>query len=176
MAIHILKAIAFSFDLAQDRILAVVNPGALDSWAFWLTRRLVRTLLARLPTTLEKSSPLAKQAPADHRSEIVAFEKEAAMASTAPAMSQTDNSIMRNNAAAAELAVQLSLSEQGDGFRLVLQGERGGQAAGVVGRAELQRILQMLQGEAAKAGWMGQPTQMLAADEAHIPGTKPVRH
>jgi hypothetical protein len=54
----------------------------------------------------------------------------------------------------AELAKQLTISNQGNGFRMELRGEGGGGAAGVLAREELQRILQMLQETAGKAGWL----------------------
>jgi hypothetical protein len=53
-----------------------------------------------------------------------------------------------------ELAQRLTISSQGDNFRVVLHGKSGGGVAGVLARAELQRILQMLQAEIAKAGWL----------------------
>src|ERR1700756_753516 len=127
-----LRSIAFSYEAIQDRMLAVVNPGQLDSSSFWLTRRLVLALLERLPATLEASSAAAKQTPAEYRSDLIAFEREAALAATATAMTRTDQGVMQNNASAAELAVALAISDQGNQFRLELHGARGGQAVGML--------------------------------------------
>jgi hypothetical protein len=95
---RVLKSVALAYSAAQDRILAVVNPGHLDSWSFWLTRRLVLELLGRVPVALEATSAIAKHAPAEYRSELITFEREAALASTANAMTHTDDAVMRNNA------------------------------------------------------------------------------
>jgi hypothetical protein len=173
---HVLKALALAYDPAQDRVLTVVNPGALDSWAFWLTRRLALALLERLPATLEGTSAMAKQAPAEYRNDLVAFERDAALATTSKAMTRTDDSVMRNNAGAAELAVTVKISDQGNSFRLELHGERGGQAAGILGRAELQRILQMVHDEAMKASWLGVPAKPPELIEAQASAAKPIRH
>ena len=153
-----------------------VNPGALDSWPFWLTRRLVLALLGRVPQELEKTSPLAKQAPSAIRSDLVAFEKEAAIASTASFMTQTPPDIMRVNAQAAELAVKVTLTGQGDVYRLELQGERGGGAGGNLQRMELQRILQMVEEEAGKGQWLDGVVAASATVDAPAPAQKPVRH
>ena len=50
---RVLKALALSYNPVQDRIVAVVNPGALDSWSFWLTRRQVLALI-RSEATLDE--------------------------------------------------------------------------------------------------------------------------
>ena len=54
-----------------------------------------------------------------------------------------------------------------------LRGESGGAAVGMVARAELQRILQMLQAEVVKANWSINPSSAPAAEEL-VP--KPARH
>jgi hypothetical protein len=172
---HILKALALAYDGIQDRILAVVNPGALDSWSFWLTRHLVLKVLGGLPPALEATSPVAKRAPAEYRSDLVAFEREAALATTQGAMTRTDPSVLHNNATAAELAIGLSVSDQGDSFRLELRGERGGLAAGMLARSELQRVFQMLHDEARKAAWLGTVSSALSP-EAPAAAVKPVKH
>ena len=174
---RLLKALALSYNPVQDRIVAVVNPGALDSWSFWLTRRLVLALLGRVPQELEKTSPLAKQAPSAIRPDLVAFEKEAAIASTASFMTQTPPDIMRVNAEAAELAVKVTLTGQGDVYRLEIQGERGGGAGGNLQRMELQRILQMVEEEeAGKGHWLSAAVAAAPAIDAPAPAPKRVRH
>jgi hypothetical protein len=152
-----LRALALAYEARQDRILAVANPGALDSWSYWLTRRLVLEVLGRLPAALEQSSPIAKEAPAEYRGELAAFERETALAKTQPAMTQTPDTVLQTNAAAAELAVALSLTDQGAAVRLDLHGERGSQVTGIFTRADLQRVLHMLEHEVTKAGWCVPP-------------------
>jgi hypothetical protein len=148
-----LRALTLAYEAVQDRILAVVNPGGLDSWSFWLTRSLVFQLLSRLPPALAATSPIAKQAPVEYHQELVAFEREAALASTQGAMSHTDHSVLRANVPSAELAVSLSLADLGQAVRLEIRGERSNQAAGVLSRADLRRVLDMLEQEVNKAAW-----------------------
>lgn len=161
-----INAIALAYDAAQDRVLAVINPGGLNSWSYWLTRRLVLQLLGRLPAALAATSKVAQQAPVEYRGELAAFEREAAIAKTQTAMSKTDNGVLRMNAAAAELAVTVSLEDKGDTLRFSLIGERGGQAAGVMSRPDLQRIFFMLEQEVVKAEWLARPAPPAAAAEA----------
>jgi len=171
-----LRAIALAYDPLQDRMLAVVNPGHLDSWSFWLTRRLVLEVLGRLPAALAGSSAMLRQAPAQYRDELAAFEREAAIASTDPAMQRTDQALMTDHARVAELVVNLAIAEQGEHFMLQLTGERGAQAAGVLERAELQRMLQMIYDETAKGGWLGLPGSPVQADPAQAGAATPTRH
>lgn len=163
MLTHELKALALVYEPQQDRILAVVNPG-LNSWSFWLTRRLVLEVLVRLPQALEATSPMAGQAPAEYRGEVVAFERDKALASTEAAMSHTGVSVLQRSSAVAELAVSLSFTDQQSTARLELRGERGGHAAGALGRQDVQRILHMLEGEVTRAGWRQAPT--VASEQA----------
>ncbi|MFO1162426.1 MAG: hypothetical protein U1E60_26565 [Reyranellaceae bacterium] len=160
-----INAIALAYDAAQDRILAVVNPGGLTSWSYWLTRRLVVQVLGRLPEALEKTSRVAQQAPVEYRGELAAFEREAAIASTAPAMTKTDNGVLKMNATTAELAVTVSLEDHRGSFRFVLIGERGGQAVGAMSRPDLQRIIHMLEREVAKADWIANATPAASPSE-----------
>ena len=115
---------------------------------------------------LAATSKVAQQAPVEYRGELAAFEREAAIAKTQPAMSKTDNGVLRMNAAAAELAVTVSLEDKGDTLRFILIGERGGQAAGVMSRPDLQRIFFMLEQEVVKAEWLATPAPPAAAAEA----------
>ena len=169
-----ISAIALAYDAAQDRVLAVVNPGSLNSWSYWLTRRLILQLLGRLPAALAATSKVAQQAPVEYRGELATFEREAAIAKTASAMSKTDNGVLRMNASAAELAVTVSLEDKGDKLRFILIGERGGQAAGEMSRPDLQRIIHMLEQEVAKTEWVAATSLPKAAADAPI-GPRPKR-
>ncbi|MGH9648209.1 MAG: hypothetical protein ACRD4E_15475, partial [Bryobacteraceae bacterium] len=152
-----------------------VNPGHLDSWSFWLTRRLVVMLLEGMPHALEGTSAIFKQVPAEYRSDFAAFEREAALASTTKAMTHTDSGIMKSNANAAELAITLKIVNVGKKFRLELSGDRGGHAVGLLGPAELQRVLQMVYDETIKAKWLNAQTKPASTDiEATV--AKLVRH
>ena len=161
-----INAIALAYDAAQDRVLAVINPGALNSWSYWLTRRLILQLLGRLPAALAATSKAAQQAPVEYRGELATFEREAAIAKTESAMSKTDNGVLRMNATAAELAVTVSLEDKGEVLRVLLVGERGGESAGVMSRPDLQRIIHMLEQEVVKAEWIASPAPAAAAADA----------
>ena len=70
----------------------------------------------------------------------------------------------------------MTISNQGNGFRMELQGEGGGSTAGILTREELQRILQMLQETAGKAGWLITPVRPQTADAAEDNSSKTSRH
>ncbi|MGZ4988896.1 MAG: hypothetical protein ACXWBP_12680 [Limisphaerales bacterium] len=133
-------------------------------------------MLDRSPEFVESTSPLVKQAPAEVRSEVRNFEREAAMVSTVKAMSNTPADVLKMSASAAELVERLTIANQTDRFRVEMQGETGDGAIGLFGRAELQRFLQMLQAEVAKAGWFVASAKSSAALTTEAVGPKPVRH
>lgn len=174
-AMRAIVSLTFVYDPREDRIAAAVNPGRPDPWSCWLTRRIALALLARMPDFLEGTSALAKRAPAEMRGEFTAFEREAAIAKTQGAMSVTPPEILKSSASAAELIDRVSIAPQGDNFRLELYGVSGDGAAAGLSRAELQRILQMLQGVVVKAGWLGAPAKTAPVATAE-PSAKPSRH
>ncbi len=108
--LRILKTITFVYAPQEDRIAAAINAGSPDAWSCWLTRRLALAVLERATEYLANTSGLAQRAPADLRSEAIAFEREAAIAKTAPAMSQTPPEILKSGAVAAELADRLTIA------------------------------------------------------------------
>ena len=174
--VRVLTSVSFSYVMAEDRILAAVNSGDSDAWSCWLTRRLVLALLDRADKFLVTTSVLMKQAPSDVRDELIIFEREAAMASTAKKMSRTPPEVLAQRASAAELAERLTISSQGDRFRVELYGARQDGAAGYFARAELQRFFQMLQAQAAKADWLGTSAKSSAEPTIQTTGQKSVRH
>jgi hypothetical protein len=167
-----LRSITFSYRPREDRVLAAINLGQPDAWSCWLTRRLSLLTLERAAKFLESTSPLTQRAASDHRGELAAFERDAALAKTQKAMSVPAADALSSSAAAAELVERMTIGQQGEGFRLELHGERGGQAIGAVARAELQRILRMLEGEVVKAAWV---PPVAASAPAAAPTTS-VRH
>jgi len=98
------------------------------------------------------------------------------VAKTAPAMSQTPPEVLKSSTIAAELADRLTISREQDAFRLELRGQSGNGAAGMVKREELQRILQMLHGVVAQAGWLAAPGAGRPAAAAMPSESKPARH
>jgi hypothetical protein len=174
--VRVLKTVTFVYDTREDRILAAINAGHPEAWSCWLTRRLALALLERAAEYLSSTSALAQRAPADLRGEFVAFEREAAIAKTARAMSNTPADVLKSSTTGAELVDRLTISNQGDRFRLELHGQSGGGATGTPTRAELQRILQMLQAEVAKAGWLAIPANSQPATATDAAAPKPIRH
>ncbi len=173
----VLTTITFAYDAREDRILAAVNLGRPEVWSCWLTRRMVLALLERAAEFVASTSALVQRASADVRNDVVAaFEREAAIARTAPAMSRAAPEVLKTTAAATELMQRVNLTHQGERFRLEFRGNAGGGADAVVLQAELQRILQMLQGEVAKAGWAVAPAPPPATPSAEQVAPKPVRH
>jgi hypothetical protein len=174
--VRVLKSVTFVYATREDRILAAINAGHPEAWSCWLTRRLVLVLLERAAKLLATTSPLAQRAPSEARGDIVAFERDAAIAHTAKAMSPTPPDLVKTSGTAAELVDRVTISGQEGHFRVELVGDSGDGAAGAVARSELQRILQMLQGEVVKAGWLNAPANAPAAPAAEEPGPKPARH
>jgi hypothetical protein len=172
--VRALATVTFVYDPREDRIAAAINAGRPDAWSCWLTRRVALALLDRASGYLTKTSDLAQQAPAEMRKEFVAFEREAALVSTAGAMTTTAPQILRSSADAAE---RLTVAQNGkDGFKFELIGQSGGGAAGVLTRAEMERVLQMLRGVAAKSGWLDPPQLPQATPSAAADVSKPIRH
>jgi hypothetical protein len=166
-----LRSITISYEPQEDRVLTIVNPGRSDTWSCWLTRRAVLALLERAPKFLADTSPLAQRGPGEYRGELVAFERDAALTTTAKAMTATPSEVLKTGVTAAELAGRLTISAQGEGFRFELQGYRSGGATGVMTRAEVQRIIRMLEIAVEKAGWVSP-----APPTAQAPSPKPVTH
>jgi hypothetical protein len=174
--VRVLETVTFVYRPREDRILAAINAGKPGAWSCWLPRRLVLVMLERAGELLASSSALAQRAPADVRGELIAFERDAAIANTAKAMSQTPSAVLKTSETTAELVERLTISSQGDNFRMELQGERGGVAAGLVARHDLQRILQMLQTEVAKADWCSPSAKSPASPSTGETRPKTARH
>jgi hypothetical protein len=175
--LRVLATVTFVYEPREDRIAAAINAGRIDAWSCWLTRRLALALLEHASGYLSKTSDLAQQAPAEMRREFVAFECEAALVSTAKAMSKTAPEVLKSSAHDAELADRVTISQHGkNGFKFELLGQNGEGATGVLTRAEMQRVLQMLASIAAQAGWIAVPRQAQPAPAAAASTPKPVRH
>jgi len=125
---------------------------------------------------LANTSTLVKRAAPDARREVAAFEREAAVAKTAPAMSVTPPDVLKMTVAAAELIHQVTLTQQGERIRMELRGSAGGGAEAALGRAELQRVLDMLHAEVVKAAWSPAPAAVAPATPPQEPAPKPARH
>jgi hypothetical protein len=171
-----LTNITFVYVPREDRIMAAINAGRPEAWSCWLTRRLSLALLERTVDYLASKSDLAQKTPADFRGEAIAFEREAAIAKTAGAMSVTPPAVLQSSANTAELADRVTITQQGDAFRLELRGLGENGAAAVVKRDELQRIMQMLHVEAGKAGWLAVPGKPQTAPAAAPSEPKPFRN
>jgi hypothetical protein len=175
--LRVLTTVTFVYEPREDRIAAAINAGRPEAWSCWLTRRLALALLDRAAGYLDKTSDLAQHAPADLRGEFAAFEREAALASTAGAMTKTPLEILKSSASEAELADRLTISRHGkSGFKLELCGQSGEGAAGLLSRAEMQRMLQMLHAVVAKAGWIAPAAKPQPAAAVATVTPKPVRH
>jgi hypothetical protein len=174
--VRALRNITFVYVPREDRILAAINAGHREAWSCWLTRRLTLAVLDKTADYLASSSNLAQRAPADFRGEAIAFERDAAIARTQSAMSVTPADVLESTASWAELAERLTIAQHAEGYQLELHGLSGDSAAGLVKRPELQRVLQMLQVEAAKAGWLPVASAKPQAGSTPAAGDKPLRN
>jgi hypothetical protein len=171
-----LKNFTFAYVPREDRVLAAINAGLAEPWSCWVTRRLALAVLERTTDYVARMSDLAQRAPVAVRGELAAFEREAGIAKTAGAMSVTSSAVLQSIADAAELADRLTISKQGEGFRFELYGLSGEGAVATVTPAELQRILQMLQAEVLKAGWLVGPAKVQTTPAVASADPKPARH
>src|SRR5271155_1173092 len=174
--LRMLKNLTFVYVPREDRVLAAINAGQNDAWSCWLTRRLALAVLDRATEYVARTSDMVQRAPADLRGEFVAFERDAAIAKTAGAMSVTPPAVLQSTARAAQLAERLTIAQQADRFRLELCEQSGAGAACMLKRDELQRFLQMLQAEVAKAGWPTAPANPQAGPTSTAADPKPARH
>ena len=149
----LLRTVTFSYSSREDRVLAALNVGQPDAWSCWITRRLALAVIEGAAKFLASTSPLAKRAASAHQRELAQFERQSAMASTAKALSVSSKDDLKASATAAELAERVTLTNQGERFRVEFWGDRAGKAIGVVARPELQRIIGMLEVEVEKARW-----------------------
>ena len=150
MNVHALKSVTPHYDAVEDRILLAINAGQEDAWACWLTRRMALGMLGRLNPYLDQTSAMAAKTPLEYRAEVVAMERQAAVAKTQMALSKVEGEKLAPLSAVGELAHELKLIPQGEGFLLLLTGHEGGQTQGALSRAELQTILLMIEQEVAK--------------------------
>lgn len=152
-----LSSITLHYDVDEDRILVAIDAGSADAHGYWLTRRLALNFIAAAIPYLDRMSPVVGKTPAELHGELATMEREVALASTQGAVSQTSPAALERASVAAELAVELNISREQQQFRLRFRGRKGGEAAVGCSRAELQRIVHMLEQEAAKAGWREGP-------------------
>jgi len=144
--------------------------------ACWLTRRVALSLLERAPELLATTPPFRGGAAPEFRSEIVAFERDAAIATTAEAMRDTPSNVLETSVPAAELMEHLMITPRKGGFSVELRGDGGGAAVGVLTRAELHRVLLMLQAECVSAAWLVTPIKSPTPAITEDTGRKRVRH
>ena len=83
--LRVLTSITFVYVPREDRIAVAINAGRADAWSCWLTRRLALAVLQRATEYLVSTSDLAQRAPAEFRSEAVAFEPAASIAPSSSA-------------------------------------------------------------------------------------------
>ena len=172
MNAHALKSVTPHYDAVEDRILLAINAGQENAWACWLTRHMALGVLGRLNQYLDQTSAMAAKTPLEYRAEVVAMERQVAVAKTQTALSRVEGGQLAPLSAAGELAHELKLTPQGDGFLLSLTGHEGGQAQGTVSRAELQTILLLIEQEVAKAGWREGPASVVPPSQADTGETK----
>jgi hypothetical protein len=168
-----LKTITFLYNSQEDRILTAINAERPEAWSCWLTRRLVLALFEHKAAFLARTSTLLQRVPTDTRGELASFEHEAAIARTNKAMTRTAVDVLEKGATTAEIANRLTISHHGNAFRVEIIGKSGDGTTAVLAREQIERILQMLQDEVAKSGWLLTPTKPQATEDS---GSTQSRH
>jgi hypothetical protein len=157
-----LKTITFIYDNREDRILAAVNAGIADSWSCWLTRRMALGVLAKADEFVSQTSKLLQNATAETRDQLMTFEREAALAQTALSLTCTPKDVIANTSRATELLRAVTLNKRGERYEIDLRGAAGGGAIATLNRAEVQRVMQMLQDVVVTAAWSGASERSLS--------------
>jgi hypothetical protein len=152
--VRVLKTVTFAYDVAEDRIAAVLNVGMPEAWACWLTRRITLPVLRQVQGLLDRTSALAQQVGAEFRTEIAAFEREAATANLSNALRPTPLDSLKTITAQAKCLQRLMITPQGGAFRIAFQTTANDGASGLIDRADLHRIMQVLRREAHRANWI----------------------
>lgn len=147
------QSVTFSYDAVEDRIAAITDINSSSSPSFWLTRRMTLAFLRQASEHLERTSSAVAHAAADHRADVAAFEREAALAATAGALSPSGVQALAQGKVRAVRANSMGFQPHGVGVRFILQAD-GLAAASDWSRPLFLRILKVLEGEAAKAGWL----------------------
>lgn len=158
-------SLSFTYDPRADRILLTVMVGSGEEQRrrlLLMTRRLTGRLVDGLAQLLEKTSPVAAQAPAEVRDDIILFEHQDAVTSggddqpgggreAARTLSPGTNPNAGANAAAALLdTVDVTVKPT----RFDLTFKAGQDTLSIsVGRAELHRLVEVLSRQAAHAAW-----------------------
>ncbi len=122
-----------------------------------MTRRLALNLIQAANPYLNRMSSLLRKTPTELRAELATMERDVAMASTQRKVSQKPTAVLEGASVAAELAVELNISQIQQSFRLRFRGRKGSEAVVGCSRPELQRVIHMVEQEAVKAGWREAP-------------------
>ena len=169
-----LNSITLHYDANEDRLLVAINAGSVDACGYWLTRRLALNLIQVANPYLDRMSPVVSKTPTALRGELATMEREVALASTQENVSQTPTAALESASVTAELALELNITQEQQGFRLKFRGRKGRETAVGCLRAELQRVIHMLEQEVVKAGWREGPPP--AAPQADSSETKRRAH
>ncbi|HLG87245.1 MAG TPA: hypothetical protein VKZ79_08615 [Alphaproteobacteria bacterium] len=142
--------IAVGYDDNEDRIFIDFS-GAERQCRLWLTRRITRRLWSAIMDILERSSPIASKTPADMRQEVIAFEHLSAISRPEPAAGAGPDAKPVERSAA--LLAKVDISFTAESFRLVFHAAAEPAAALTIGRAELHKVLALLDQSATAAEW-----------------------
>jgi len=146
-------SVSFGYDRGEDRIVGVFAQGEVGA-KVWLTRRLVRNLIASLAKLLDKTSSLAGRAPAAMRAEVVEMEHRGAVAQIANAPGfPPQAAAVAARPAAALLIARVDLKPQPGGYLLVMLDAAGHDVTVKMQWEDLHRLVGALNQQAATAQW-----------------------
>lgn len=153
------------YDRVEDRLLVLAMDAAGKSATMFMTRRLTTFLINELAKLLEKSSFQARQAPVEHRDDVIMFEHQGAlqkidqqgMAHRKDQSGQGPKSVdigtgVKIPPSPHELVQSIEITTKPTVFEILIKGSKP-LASMVLKRSELHQIVEMFRQKADAAGW-----------------------
>lgn len=146
--------ISLGYSSREDRMVMWLGTGE-EAKTLFVTRRLCALLINGLAGVLVRSSPVAAQAPASLRDDVVLMEHQGAMAAASVGPADADKLPSLASGAAAPMLVEtVNITVTPADFRLVFRPSPQGDGPQIaLSRADLHRVLEMLKRQSELAEW-----------------------
>jgi hypothetical protein len=166
--------LSFGYNEQEDRLALLGKDDQGRTAALLLTRRFTQRLINGLAGLLERTSPLAAQAPTEMRSDIVLIEHQGALSDPAKGPSTEAKRTAPPSprgvpAGSLQLVVKINVKTTRTEFQMILEASKGPPVAMNLNRLDLHRFLDLLKRRADAADWniqVGVP--WLEPDQTHF--------